>query len=309
VASLSRPHEGQWRAMSPRNLALLVLGVVAVSFSAPLIRLADAPPLAVAFYRNGLAAAVLLPLAWNRHRDELLALTGREWGWLVLAGGFLALHFVTWIPSVTLTTVAASTVLVSTQAVFAAAGGKVLFGDSVRRSTIVGIAIALAGAVLISGGDFRASTRAFAGDLLALSGAVLAAGYFLTGRSLRRRLSLLTYAGVVYSVCALVLIPVMLLSQTPFTGYEPNVWLLFGLMALGPQILGHTTFNFLLRDLEATVIAVAVMAEPVGASLLALLFFGETPGGLAVAGGLLVLVGIYLGIVGQARRPLEATVE
>lgn len=295
--------------MSPRNVALLVLGVVAVSFSAPLIRLADAPPLAVAFYRNGLAAAVLLSLAWSRHREELRALTGREWGWLLLAGGLLALHFVTWIPSVTLTTVAASTVLVSTQSVFAAVGGKVLFGDSVRRSTMAGIAIALGGAVLISGADFRASTRAFAGDLLALSGAILAAGYLLTGRSLRRRLSLLTYAGVVYSVCTLVLVLIMLVSQTPFTGYEPKVWLLFGLMALGPQILGHTTFNFLLRDLEATVIAIAVMGEPVGASLLALLFFGETPGSLAVVGGLMVLVGIYLGVVGQARRPLEAPVE
>lgn len=295
--------------MSPRNLALLVLGVVAVSFSAPLIRLADAPPVAVAFYRNGLAASVLLPLAWSRHRDELRALARADWGWLVLAGAFLALHFVTFIPSVTLTTVAASTVLVSTSSVFAAAGGRVLFGDSARRSTIVGLVIALTGAVLISGGDFRASTRAFVGDLLALSGAVLVAGYFLTGRSLRRRLSLLVYAGIVYSVCALLLVPAVLLSGTPFSGYQPKVWLLFGLMALGPQILGHTTFNFLLREVSATVIAVVVMAEPVGASLLALLFFSEAPSAISVIGGLMVLMGIYLGIVGEARRPLDVAVE
>jgi drug/metabolite transporter (DMT)-like permease len=101
----------------------------------------------------------------------------------------------------------------------------------------------------------------------------------------------------------------MFLSQTPFTGYEPKVWLMFGLMALGPQILGHTTFNFLLRDLNATVIAVAVMGEPVGASLLALMFFGEKPPLLAVVGGLMVLGGIYLGIVGQARRPVQAPIE
>jgi drug/metabolite transporter (DMT)-like permease len=295
--------------MSPRNVALLVIGVIAVSVSAPLIRLADAPPLAVALYRNTFAAAILLPLAWVRHREELRSLSGSDWGWLVFAGGFLAMHFSTFIPSVTLTTVAASTVLVSTSSVFAAVGGRVLFSDSVRRSTMVGLVIALTGAVLISGGDFRASTRAFLGDLLALSGAVLVAGYFLTGRSLRRRLSLLVYAGVVYSVCALLLVPAVLLSGTPFTGYEPKVWLLFGLMALGPQILGHTTFNFLLRDVSATVIAVAVMAEPVGASLLALLFFGETPSAVAVIGGLMVLGGIYLGIVGEARRPIEAPLE
>jgi drug/metabolite transporter (DMT)-like permease len=290
-------------------VTLLVIGVIAVSFSAPLIRLADAPPLAVALYRNVFAAAVLVPLALIRHRDELRSLAASDWAWLALAGGFLALHFITFIPSVTLTTVAASTVLVSTSAVFAAAGGKVLFGDSARRSTIVGLVIALIGAGLISGGDFRASTRAFLGDILALSGAVLVAGYFLTGRSLRRRLSLLVYAGIVYSICAVILAVAVLLSGTPLTGYEPKVWLLFGLMALGPQILGHTTFNFLLRDVSATVIAVAVMAEPVGASLLALLFFGETPSAIDVIGGLMVLVGIYLGIVGEASRPIEAPLE
>jgi drug/metabolite transporter (DMT)-like permease len=295
--------------MSPRNVTLLVIGVIAVSFSAPLIRLADAPPLAVALYRNVFAAAVLVPLALIRHRDELRSLAASDWAWLALAGGFLALHFITFIPSVTLTTVAASTVLVSTSAVFAAAGGKVLFGDSARRSTIVGLVIALIGAGLISGGDFRASTRAFLGDILALSGAVLVAGYFLTGRSLRRRLSLLVYAGIVYSICAVILAVAVLLSGTPLTGYEPKVWLLFGLMALGPQILGHTTFNFLLRDVSATVIAVAVMAEPVGASLLALLFFGETPSAIDVIGGLMVLVGIYLGIVGEASSPIEAPLE
>jgi drug/metabolite transporter (DMT)-like permease len=295
--------------MSPRNISLLVLGVVAVSFSAPLIRLADAPPLAIAFYRNGFASLALLGLAWHVRRHELRSLKSPDWRWLFTAGIFLALHFVAWIPSVTLTTVAASTVLVSTASVFALAGGKVVFGDAIRRSTILGIAVALVGAALISGGDFRSSTRAFVGDLLALSGALFAAAYLLTGRSLRRRLSLLTYAGVVYAVCAAVLVPAMFLSKTPFTGYEPKVWLMFGLMALGPQILGHTTFNFLLRDVDATVIAVAVMAEPVVASLLALLFFGETPPVVAVVGGLLVLVGIYLGIVGQAGQSVEAPME
>lgn len=295
--------------MSLRNLALLVLGVVAVSFSAPLIRLADAPPLAIAFYRNAFAALVLLGLAWSTRRQEIRSLRARDWRWLITSGCFLALHFVTWIPSVTFTTVAASTVLVSTASVFALAGGRWVFGDSVGRSTIAGIAIALSGAALISGGDFRASTRAFVGDILALGGAVFAAAYLLTGRSLRRRLSLLTYAGVVYSVCALVLLPAILLSGTPFMGYEPKVWLLFGLMALGPQILGHTTFNFLLGNVDATVIAVAVMAEPVVASLLALLFFGETPPLAAIVGGLMVLVGVYLGIVGQSRRTLETPVE
>src|ERR671922_74644 len=156
-------HDGQWRAMSPRNVALLVVGVLAVSCSAPLIRLADAPPFAVALYRNAFAAGILMPLAWIRHRDELRSLSRSDWGLLTVAGAFLALHFMTFIPSVSLTTVAAATVLVSTSAVFAAAGGKVVFGDAARPTTVAGLVIALIGAILISGGDFRGSTRAFLG--------------------------------------------------------------------------------------------------------------------------------------------------
>jgi drug/metabolite transporter (DMT)-like permease len=295
--------------MRVRTLALLLVGVVAVSFSAPLIRLSEAPPLAIAFFRNAFAAVLLVPLAWIRHREEMRALTPGDRARLLLAGILLAMHFIAWIPSVTLTTVAASTVLVTSQPVFAAVGGKWLFGEAISGVTVLGIVVALTGAAIISGGDFGASPRAFIGDLLALGGAVFAAGYLLIGRSLRQRLSLLTYAGAVYSVCAVVLVPVMLLSGTAFTGHQPKTWLMFALLAAGPQILGHTTFNFLLRDLDATVIAVAVMGEPVGASLLALFFFGEVPSTLALTGGAMVLLGIYLGLRGQARRPLPAPVE
>jgi drug/metabolite transporter (DMT)-like permease len=295
--------------MRLRHVALLIVGVAAVSTSAPLIRLADAPPLAVAFYRNLFAAALLLPLAVARHRDELRALGRRRAGALLLAGGFLAVHFAAWIPSVTLTTVAASTVLVTSQPVWAAAGSRLLFGERIPRSAVLGIAVALAGAVLISGADFAVSARAFAGDLLALLGAVTAAGYLLTGRRLRQRLSLAAYTGVVYTVCAALLFLAMLATRTPLSGFEPKVWLLFALMALGPQILGHTVFNYLLRDLDATVVAVAIMGEPVGASLLALALFGEVPPASAVAGGLLVLAGIYVAVTAQARRPVDAPVE
>jgi drug/metabolite transporter (DMT)-like permease len=295
--------------MRARQVVLLVVGVAAVSTSAPMIRLADAPPLAVAFYRNLFAAAVLLPVALVRHRGELRAL-GRRRAWaLALAGAFLAIHFSAWIPSVSLTTVAASTVLVTSQPVWAAAGSRLLFGERIRRAAVVGIGVALAGAALISGADFAVSGRAFGGDLLALLGAVAAAGYLLTGRWLRQGLSLAVYTGVVYSVCALLLLPALLATGTPLGGFEPKVWLLFGLMALGPQIMGHTVFNYLLRDLDATVVAVAIMGEPVGASLLALAVFGEVPPISAVLGGLLVLGGIYVAVTAQARRPAEAPVE
>lgn len=287
-----------------------MLGVAAVSTSAPLIRLADAPPMAVAFYRNAFAAAALLPFALLRHRRELLELGPRMTGALLLASVLLAVHFASWIPSVTLTTVAASTVLgVGSQSVWAAVGARVFLGERVRRAALAGIAVALAGVVLISGADFALSPRAFAGDLLALLGAVTAAGYLLAGRRLRQALSIATYAGVVYGVCSVLLLVAALIAGTPLTGFEPKVWLLLVLMAAGPQILGHTVFNFLLRDLDATVVAVAIMGESIGASLLALAFFGEVPPWSAVVGGALVLAGIYLAVTAQARRPAEVPVE
>ena len=295
--------------MRPKHALLLVLGVAAVSTSAPLIRLADAPPLAVALYRNLFAALALLPFALVRHRGELAALDRRRWGALVLAGAFLAIHFAAWIPSVGLTTVAASTVLVDTQSVWAAVGARIFLGERVRRAAFVGIGVALSGAVLISGADFALSTRAFAGDMLALVGAVTAAGYLLTGRRLRQRLSLAAYTAVVYGVCSVLLLGAAVAAGTPLLGFDPEVWLLFALMAAGPQILGHTVFNYLLRDLDATVVAVAVMGEPVGASLLALAIFGEVPPWSAVIGGAVILAGIYLAVTAQARRPADAPVE
>jgi drug/metabolite transporter (DMT)-like permease len=293
----------------PRHAALLVLGVVAVSTSAPMIRLADAPPLAVAFYRTAFAAAVLLPVATVGRRRELGRLGRGDLAALAVAGGLLAAHFAAWIPSVSLTTVAASTVLVTSQPVWAAAGGRLLFGERIAGAAVAGIGLALAGAGLISGFDFALSARAFAGDLLALLGAVTAAGYLLTGQRLRQRLSLPAYAGVVYGVCALLLMAAMLVTDTAVTGYEPRVWLLFGLMAAGPQILGHTVFNYLLREVDATVVAVAIMGEPVGASLLALGLFGEVPPVSATFGGALILAGIYVAVRAQSRRRQVAPVE
>jgi len=294
--------------MSPRHLALLALGVAAVSCSSILIRLAEAPALSVAFYRNAMAAVVLVPLALRGHRAEIRSLSRRQWGIAALSGVLLAVHFALWIPSLSYTSVAASTVLVTTQPVWVALIGRG-FGETVSRRTLVGIGLSLAGAIVISGGDFGLSRRAAFGDALALLGAVAAAGYFLSGRNLRVRLSLLTYVGIVYSTCALLLAGAMAVSGTPFAGFEPKVWLLFALMALVPQILGHTVFNYLLADVRATVIAIAVTGEPIGSTLLALAFFGEVPRWTAFAGGALILAGIYVTVAAQTGRqrvtPLE----
>jgi drug/metabolite transporter (DMT)-like permease len=226
----------------------------------------------------------------------------------VLSGAFLAAHFATWIPSVRYTTVAASTVLVTAAPVFVAIASAWM-GERVPRGTRYGIALALLGALVVSGGDFGISGRAVYGDVLSLLGAIFAAGYFLIGRSLRQRLPLLVYVTIVYASCTILLAPVMAAGGTPFTGFPGATWGLFVLMAIVPQIMGHTVFNFLLRDLDPTVVTVGIMGEPVGASLLALAFFGEAPSWWTAVGGVLVLAGIYWAITSQARREVPVPVE
>jgi len=296
------------RAVPSRlDYPLLALGVVAVSFSAVLIRWADAPGLSVALWRVTIAAVLVVPPAIVRHRDELLRLTRREVLLAVASGAMLAVHFATWIPSLSYTTVAASVVLVTTQPVWTALAGRAL-GERLPAAALGGIAVALVGAAVVSGGDFTVSSRAAFGDALALAGAVAAAGYFLVGRSLRQRLSLLPYVAIVYTSCAILLVPAVAVAGQPFAGFPARTWGLFALMALVPHIMGHTVFNYLLRHIEATVVAIAIMGEPVGASLLALAIFGEVPRWTAVAGGGLVLAGIY-GAITRSRRVEAAPVE
>ena len=292
--------------MSFRNGLLLVTGVVAVSFSAIFIRYAEAPSLTIAMYRQVLAAAVVLPLALVLRREEIRTLSRRQLGMAAGSGALLALHFATWIPSVKMTTVAASVVLVTASPIFVAAGSRILFGERVGAITMGGILVGLAGAAVVSGGDFAVSTRAVIGDLLALAGALAAAGYFLVGRRLRQEVSALTYVGLVYATCAFLLWPVAALSGSRLAGFDGTTWAMFVLLALVPQLLGHTIFNFVLKEVSATVVTISVMGEPVGSTLLALAFFGEVPPGTAVVGGVLVLGGIYVAVTAQARATRRA---
>jgi drug/metabolite transporter (DMT)-like permease len=296
-------------SMTARQAVLLAMGVVVVSFAAPMIRLADAPPLTVAMYRNLFATAVLLPLALVRNRGEMRAIRRADVAVLFAAGLLLALHFGTWVPSVNLTTVAASTVLVSTSPLWSAGIARIFLGERLRRTVAIGIGIAFAGAALISGFDFTLSARAFGGDMLALIGAAAVAGHRIVALGPRRRLSLIPFVAIMYGVCSVALLVVVLASGIPLTGFEAETWLWMILIAIGPQVVGHTLFNLLLRDVDPTVLATAIMGEAVGATLLALALFGEVPTAGAIAGGVLLLLGIFIAIRAQSPRTMEALVE
>jgi len=294
--------------MERRDIVLLGVGVTAVSFSAVLVREADAPSIAVAFYRCAMASVVLVPLGLLRHREEYRRLTRMQWRLAIASGVVLAAHFATWISSLSFTTVAASAVLVQTLPLWVAAFGRFV-GERPSRRALAGMGVAIVGTAVIAGGGFHGGSRAVFGDLLALAGAIFAAIYVLLGRSLRQHLSLVTYSSIVYASSATVLGVVMIATTTAFLGYPSKTWLMFVLITAGPQFLGHTTFNYLLGHVRASIVAVALLAEPVGATILAWLILGEAPGAATVVGGAIVLVGIYLAIAAESRAVDVAPVE
>lgn len=272
----------------------LVAGVTAVSTASTLIRLAqvEAGSLAIAAWRLTFAALVLAPFALAMRREELRGLSRREWGLVAAAGLLLTVHFATWISSLALTTVAASVVLVSTNPLFVGVASHLFFGERLNRRVVAGLAVAVAGSMVIGLGDLGQGRHQVLGDVLALGGAVSGAGYFLIGRQLRGRLSLLGYVFPVYAVSAVALMAVALVSGVRMGGFASSTWVWIVLMALGPQIVGHSSLNWSLRHLTATYVTLVVLVEPVGSALLAWAILGEVPTVAAAVGGALILAGI-----------------
>lgn len=287
--------------MTARLLALvLAAGVLAVSTGSLFVRLAqrDVPSPAVAALRLAIAAAVLLPAAALRHRAALRRLAVRDVPPLLLAGAFLAVHFAAWIASLERTTVASSVVLVSTTPLWVALLAPLVLREPIAGAARAGIAVAFAGAVLLALGA-RGTVGAghgLAGDALALLGAWAMTGYVLSGRALRARLPLLLYLALVVGAAALLLLGAAGIAGAWPAAVPPRAWAWLVLLALVPQLIGHSAFNAALRHLPAPQVAVALLGEPVGATLLALAVLGEVPAAAEWAGGALVLAGIALAL-------------
>jgi drug/metabolite transporter (DMT)-like permease len=282
-------------------LPAVAVGVLAVSAAAIFIRLAEAPAVAVAFWRCVLGTAVLLPLAIVR-RERFPK--GRELYVGVASGVALGAHFGFWISSLDYTSVAASVVLVSMQPVFVAILAYLLFGERTSPLSFAGILVALAGTAVIAG-DGSVGSAALLGNALALVGAVTVAIYVLIGRSSRTGgMGVLPYSIVVYSAAALTLFVAALLFDVRLWGYSGETWFWLWAITLGPQIMGHTVFNWALRYVEASIISGTILAEPAISALLAWVILSERPGALTILGGAVVLVGLFLLLRGR-RVPLE----
>ncbi len=286
-------------AVSP--YIILVLGVIGVSFGSIFVRLADAPALVTAAYRVGLASLMLTPVVWFRARRELVGLSMRDLRLAMLSGFFLALHFALWISSLDYTAIANSVVLVNTIPLWVALLTPMISQDRLGRTTLISVGISIIGGAIIGLGDFDVGGRALWGDLLAVGGAVCAAFYLLIGRNLRPRLSLLAYVSVCYGAAAVILWLIVLLSGLPVTGYSTQTIAAFWSMALISQIMGHSSYNWALKWFKTGLVAVALLGEPVGATILAYIIFGEGLTWPKFIGGLVILSAIYIAAAGEKK--------
>jgi drug/metabolite transporter (DMT)-like permease len=300
-------------------IAGLALGLIAFSSSSIMTRYAQAyaPSLVIAAYRLGLASLVLIPLALARYRKALRALDRWQLMLSLASGAFLAVHFATWITSLEYTTVASSLVLVWTSPLFVALLSPWTLNESISRPVRIGLAVSMSGSVLVGLSDactWQAGLvcppasvffhgRAIIGDMLALGGAVAAAGYIILGRRLRQSVDLVPYITLAYGAAAILLILAVGAIRLPASGYPLQAYGWFALLALFPQLIAHSTYNWALRYLPAAYVSVALLGEPVGSTILAYFLLGEHPAVLMLAGGALILTGILI----ASRRPTAQT--
>lgn len=301
--ALTGVDRGGGRSLPPA--VVLATAVLAMSWAGPLVRFTTAPALAIAAWRLLFSVLFIGAVLLIRRATPLAGVARRDLVLMTVGGVLLAAHFWSWIASLGLTTVASSVVLVYTQPVFVGLISLVFLHERPNRREWTGIALAVAGAAVIGWGDFATGWEPFLGDLLAIGGAVFASGYYVIGRGVRQRLDLWRYIFFVYGVAAAVLVlAVIALPSVRITGYPPTDWLVFLALAAGPMMLGHTGVNYALRYMPAYVANLALLGEPVGATLIAWLLpaIGEVPDARMLAGAVLILCGIAVGAVRSVPR-------
>ena len=284
---------------------LAVVAVLGVSASGPLMAGTAAPAFAIAFWRNAAATILIAPVAVARSRSELTTLGRRHWMATALAGVALAGHFATWVSALKLTSVAAATALVCAQIVWVVLYDR-LRGIRLAPVVTLGLGVAIAGVLVVTGVDFTLSRRALAGDALAVAGGVFAAVYLISGQSVRTRLSTTAYTVTCYGICALLLGVLCLATGTELTGFSTRTWLLLGAVTVSAQLFGHSLLNHLLAVMSPIVISLLLLLEVPVAALLAGVFLGQSPAWGVYVGLVMILVGLA---VVTSQRPPPAPVQ
>lgn len=287
-----------------KTYGALTLGVVSISFAAVFIRLADGPAASVAALRLIFTTLVLSPFViFSREtRNAIITLRRGEKGLLFLAGLFLALHFLSWIASLSFTGITSSIVFVTMSPIFIEIYSVTVRGERTSARVWVGIGLALVGSVILGGGNIAAGGENWKGDLLAVAGAIAVAGYFIVGSRLRPKLTLLAYIFPVYGTAALFLALAALLLGAGLTGLPARTYFYCFMMALVCQVTGHSLFNWALRRMKTTLVAMATLGEPIGTTMLAWLILGELPVPTEILGGAVIMAGVFVVLTGDLLR-------
>jgi drug/metabolite transporter (DMT)-like permease len=288
--------------------AILGVGVAAVSWAAILVREADAPAMVIASYRLILAAMPMGALAVWQQRRAPEPITTNSVRPLVLSAAFLAAHFGFWIASLQHTSVVTAVVLMAMQPLIVGIASPVLLREPIHRQVWYALGVALIGVVTMGIAHAEKGFGGLEGDLYAVLGGFFAACYLMVGRSARAGTSWLRYVGVVYPVTAILLFAVTLIAREPLIGYSTKTLVMIALLALGPQLVGHSAINWSLGYLPVMLVAMAILVEPIGSTILATLILHEPPSGPEMAGGVLVLVGVYLALRGEGEQTLAEDV-
>lgn len=302
---------------TPTNLYLVLgVGVLAMASSSILIRYTQAegvPSPFIASMRLLIAALALSPFVLRRHLPQLKALPRKDWSVAVLSGAFLALHFITWVTSLEYTSVLLSVVLVTTSPLWVAVLERVFLKAHLQRATVAGLLIAVAGGLVIglgTGSGINTSATNAQGDLiggaLSLVGAFSVAVYFVAGRSVRAHLSLAPYIWLVYGIAGIIVLVVVFMMQIPVTGYSGQAWILLIATAAIPQLIGHSSLNYAVGYLPATLVSLITQLEPIGSSILALILLGEIPLPVQILGSAIILGGVIFANSGAREGRINA---
>ncbi|MEO0093077.1 MAG: DMT family transporter [candidate division WOR-3 bacterium] len=276
-------------------ILVLGFGLIVLSFASILIKLTQAPSIVIAAGRLTIASLVLTPFFWSKFPKIRLELKQVKWSLIFLAGLFLALHFFSWIESLSHTSVPSSVVLVTTNPIFVAILSPIILKERITFRIGLAVIFGAIGSIIITSQGLN-SLIMTKGNLLALAGALCAAGYMIVGRRIRPHISLIGYIYIMYTTAAILLLIGLLLSGKPLTGYSSQVYWFIILLALGPQLIGHTSFNWALGHLTAPVVAMTILGEPIGTTILSWLILAQPPTLREIIGGIIIGIGIYLAL-------------
>ena len=282
-------------------ISVLGLGLIALSFASILIKLTQAPTMVIAAGRLTIASLVLTPFFWSKFPRIRLELKRVKWGLIFLSGLFLAMHFTLWIESLSHTTVPSSVVLVAMNPIFVAILSPIILREKITFRIGLAVILGAIGAIIIAiqGLNSLIMTK---GNLLALGGAVCAGGYMIVGRRIRPHISLISYIYIMYATAAILLMFGVLLTGQHLSGYSWQVYLFIILLALGPQLIGHTSFNWALGYITAPVVAMTILGEPIGTTILSWAILAQPPTFREIIGGIIICFGIYLAALSETGK-------